>query len=90
MLCSFYLKIPYKIIFYMNAVILGSWSENILEYFLRNNQITTEDGAQIIWYHAANHKVQVNEALRSESVFLVLRWIQFFFLIWSYFQVPES
>ena len=74
----------------MNAVILGSWSENILEYFLRNNQITTEDGAQIIWYHAANHKVQVNEALRSESVFLVLRWIQFFFLIWSYFQVPES
>uniref|UniRef100_A0A4W2F2X9 Family with sequence similarity 151 member B n=2 Tax=Bos indicus x Bos taurus TaxID=30522 RepID=A0A4W2F2X9_BOBOX len=42
----------------------GSWSENILEYFLRNNQITTEDGAQIVWYHAANHKVQVNEALR--------------------------
>lgn len=45
----------------------GSWSENILEYFLRNNQITTEDGAQIIWYHAANHKMQVNEALRSTA-----------------------
>ncbi|KAB1281802.1 Protein FAM151B, partial [Camelus dromedarius] len=45
----------------------GSWSENILEYFLRNNQITAEDGAQIIWYHAANHKVQVNEALKSTA-----------------------
>uniref|UniRef100_A0A9L0S4P9 Family with sequence similarity 151 member B n=1 Tax=Equus caballus TaxID=9796 RepID=A0A9L0S4P9_HORSE len=45
----------------------GSWSENILEYFLRSNQITAEDGAQITWYHAANHKAQVNEALKSES-----------------------
>uniref|UniRef100_A0A8C0WCN1 Uncharacterized protein n=1 Tax=Castor canadensis TaxID=51338 RepID=A0A8C0WCN1_CASCN len=46
----------------------GSWSENILKYFLRNNQISTEDGAEIIWYHAANHKAQMNEAVRSESV----------------------
>nr|XP_058131400.1 protein FAM151B isoform X3 [Dasypus novemcinctus] len=45
----------------------GSWSENILEYFLRNNQITTEDGAEIIWYHAANHKAQMNEALKSTA-----------------------
>ncbi|XP_006143569.2 protein FAM151B isoform X2 [Tupaia chinensis] len=45
----------------------GSWSENILEYFLRNNQITTEDGAEIIWYHAANHKAQMKEALRSSA-----------------------
>ncbi|KAK2492084.1 hypothetical protein MC885_002015 [Smutsia gigantea] len=45
----------------------GSWSENILEYFLRNSQITTEDGAQIIWCHAANHKAQVNEALNSTA-----------------------
>uniref|UniRef100_A0A5F5PVS2 Family with sequence similarity 151 member B n=1 Tax=Equus caballus TaxID=9796 RepID=A0A5F5PVS2_HORSE len=44
----------------------GSWSENILEYFLRSNQITAEDGAQITWYHAANHKAQVNEALKNE------------------------
>ncbi|XP_042547004.1 protein FAM151B isoform X1 [Dipodomys spectabilis] len=43
----------------------GSWSENVLEYFLRNNQITTEDGAEIVWYHAANHKAQMYEALRS-------------------------
>ncbi|XP_021524319.2 protein FAM151B isoform X1 [Aotus nancymaae] len=45
----------------------GSWSENILEYFLRNNQITTEDGAEITWYHAANHKAQMNEALKSTA-----------------------
>ncbi|XP_070373972.1 protein FAM151B isoform X3 [Equus asinus] len=45
----------------------GSWSENILEYFLRSNQITAEDGAQITWYHAANHKAQVNEALKSTA-----------------------
>ncbi|XP_023366699.1 protein FAM151B isoform X1 [Otolemur garnettii] len=45
----------------------GSWSENILEYFLRNNQITTEDGAEIIWYHAANHKAQMNEALKTSN-----------------------
>ncbi|XP_035876364.1 protein FAM151B isoform X2 [Phyllostomus discolor] len=45
----------------------GSWSENILQYFLRNNQITTEDGAQITWYHAANHKAQLKEALKSTA-----------------------
>ncbi|XP_051038922.1 protein FAM151B [Phodopus roborovskii] len=45
----------------------GSWSENILDYFLRNSQITTEDGAEIIWYHAANHKFQMHEALRSAA-----------------------
>ncbi|XP_006889949.1 PREDICTED: protein FAM151B [Elephantulus edwardii] len=45
----------------------GSWSENILEYFLRNNQITTKDGAEITWYHAANHKAQMNEAVKSTA-----------------------
>ncbi|KAL1782839.1 FAM151B [Sigmodon hispidus] len=45
----------------------GSWSENILDYFLRNNQISTEDGAEIIWYHAANHKSQMHKALRSAA-----------------------
>ncbi|XP_077860433.1 protein FAM151B isoform X3 [Macaca mulatta] len=45
----------------------GSWSENILEYFLRNSQITAEDGAEITWYHAANHKAQMNEALKSTA-----------------------
>ncbi|KAH0505705.1 Protein FAM151B [Microtus ochrogaster] len=33
----------------------------------RNNQITTEDGAEIVWYHAANHKSQMREALRSAA-----------------------
>uniref|UniRef100_A0A8C8W3A6 Uncharacterized protein n=1 Tax=Peromyscus maniculatus bairdii TaxID=230844 RepID=A0A8C8W3A6_PERMB len=45
----------------------GSWSENILDYFLRNNQIRTEDGAEIIWYHAANHKSQMHEALKIQA-----------------------
>lgn len=50
-----------------NAAGTESWSENILEYFLRNNQITAEDGAQIIWYHAANSKAHMNEALKSSA-----------------------
>nr|XP_044990405.1 protein FAM151B isoform X1 [Jaculus jaculus] len=45
----------------------GSWSENVLEYFLRNHQISSEDGAEIRWYHAANHKAQVAEALGSAA-----------------------
>lgn len=68
-------NLPHKkqsVLFNINAVILGSWSENILEYFLRNHQITTEDGAQITWYHAANHKAQVEEALKSKSVQLLV------------------
>lgn len=71
----FYLKkcTPYKtILFNINDVILESWSENILEYFLRNNQITAEDGAQIIWYHAANSKAHMNEALKSKSLVICI------------------
>uniref|UniRef100_A0A8D2HYH6 Uncharacterized protein n=1 Tax=Urocitellus parryii TaxID=9999 RepID=A0A8D2HYH6_UROPR len=45
----------------------GPHIENILEYFLRNNRIKTEDSTEIIWYHAANHKAQMNEALKSKS-----------------------
>uniref|UniRef100_A0A452ST46 Uncharacterized protein n=1 Tax=Ursus americanus TaxID=9643 RepID=A0A452ST46_URSAM len=45
-----------------------TWGENILDYFLRNNLTTTEDGAEIVWYHAANHKAQLNEALKSKSL----------------------
>lgn len=72
-LCPFLLKffllhVKQSILFFANAVVLGSWSENILQYFLRNNQITTGDGAQITWYHAANHKAQLKEALKSKSV----------------------
>ncbi|XP_007519180.1 protein FAM151B [Erinaceus europaeus] len=50
-----------------SASIPGSWSENILEYFLRNNLIATEDGALITWYHAANCKAHLDEALKSPA-----------------------
>lgn len=69
-----------NILFHINIVILGSWSENILDYFLRNNQIRTEDGAEIIWYHAANHKSQMHEALKSKWLLLFLSEIIFLFL----------
>ncbi|XP_069080586.1 protein FAM151B [Pleurodeles waltl] len=41
----------------------GSWKEGILDYFLNNNQIKRKDGAEIIWYHAANSKSQLKDAL---------------------------
>lgn len=69
-----------NILCHVNVVISGSWSENILHYFLRNNQITTEDGAEIVWYHAANHKSQMREALRSKWLLL--------FLLKKYFLIP--
>ncbi|XP_068782439.1 protein FAM151B-like isoform X3 [Struthio camelus] len=43
----------------------GAWSENILDYFLRSNRIRTRDGAEITWYHAANQKSQMEEAIKS-------------------------
>ncbi|XP_038958751.1 protein FAM151B isoform X1 [Rattus norvegicus] len=30
-------------------------------------QITAEDGAEILWYHAANHKCQMSDALKSAA-----------------------
>ncbi|XP_005382376.1 PREDICTED: protein FAM151B isoform X2 [Chinchilla lanigera] len=45
----------------------GCWSENVLDYFLRNRQISTEDGAEITWYHGANHRARMEEALRSAA-----------------------
>uniref|UniRef100_G1TBE1 Family with sequence similarity 151 member B n=1 Tax=Oryctolagus cuniculus TaxID=9986 RepID=G1TBE1_RABIT len=48
----------------------GSWSENILQYFLRRNQIAAEDGAEVTWYHAANHKAQLREALSSPALMI--------------------
>ncbi|XP_036590566.1 protein FAM151B [Trichosurus vulpecula] len=46
---------------------LGFGNENIFEYFLKNKQIKSEDGAEITWYHAANHKSQMREALKSSA-----------------------
>ena len=86
----FLLHVKQSTLFCANAVVLGSWSENILQYFLRNSQITTEDGAQITWYHAANHKAQMQEALKSKSVWLLIftldgRWTQLLFWYLSIF-----
>lgn len=53
--------------FSYKPVILGSWSENILQYFLRRKEIAAEDGAEVTWYHAANSKAQLEEALGSKS-----------------------
>ncbi|XP_033020128.1 protein FAM151B isoform X1 [Lacerta agilis] len=46
---------------------VGSWSENILDYFLNAKQIKTRDGAEIIWYHRANNKLQMTEAIQSPA-----------------------
>ncbi|XP_020645877.3 protein FAM151B [Pogona vitticeps] len=45
----------------------GSWGENILDYFLNAKQIKTRDGAEIIWYHRANSKIQMAEAIKSAA-----------------------
>ncbi|XP_019387846.1 PREDICTED: protein FAM151B isoform X1 [Crocodylus porosus] len=51
----------------MSGAAHGAWSENILDYFLNTNQIKTRDGAEIIWYHAANSKSQIKEAIKSAA-----------------------
>ncbi|KAM8960816.1 protein FAM151B [Pelodytes ibericus] len=45
----------------------GSWSENIIDYFLSKNMIRKRDGAEVTWYHAANSKAQLTEALQSDA-----------------------
>ncbi|XP_062985740.1 protein FAM151B isoform X2 [Elgaria multicarinata webbii] len=45
----------------------GERGENILDYFLNAKQIKTRDGAEIIWYHRANNKLQMTEAIRSTA-----------------------
>uniref|UniRef100_A0A8D0G8H0 Family with sequence similarity 151 member B n=1 Tax=Sphenodon punctatus TaxID=8508 RepID=A0A8D0G8H0_SPHPU len=44
-----------------------SWSENILDYFLNANQIKTKDGAEIVWYHAANSQSEMKKAMQSAA-----------------------
>ncbi|XP_077203589.1 protein FAM151B isoform X2 [Paroedura picta] len=51
----------------LQASCYSSWTENILDYFLRTKQIKTRDGAEILWYHAANRKLQITEAIQSTS-----------------------
>ncbi|XP_030048165.1 protein FAM151B isoform X2 [Microcaecilia unicolor] len=45
----------------------GPWSEDTLDYFLNNKQIKARDGAEIIWYHSANSKAQLSEALAGSA-----------------------
>ncbi|XP_070599203.1 protein FAM151B [Erythrolamprus reginae] len=45
----------------------GFWSQNILDYFLNSKQIKTRDGAEIIWYHRANSKQHMKEAIQSPA-----------------------
>uniref|UniRef100_A0A8C5P678 Family with sequence similarity 151 member B n=1 Tax=Leptobrachium leishanense TaxID=445787 RepID=A0A8C5P678_9ANUR len=44
----------------------GSWSENILDDFLCKKLIKRRDGAEVTWYHAANSKTKLNEAVHSD------------------------
>uniref|UniRef100_A0A8C6VGV6 Family with sequence similarity 151 member B n=1 Tax=Naja naja TaxID=35670 RepID=A0A8C6VGV6_NAJNA len=51
----------------MTACSTGFWSQNILDYFLNTKQIKTRDGAEIIWYHRANSKQHMKEAIQSAA-----------------------
>ncbi|XP_048382766.1 protein FAM151B isoform X4 [Stegostoma tigrinum] len=39
--------------------------ENAVEYFRKQGRISSHDALEIIWYHAANRKAQMEEALKS-------------------------
>ncbi|XP_069792603.1 protein FAM151B [Narcine bancroftii] len=41
-------------------------AENAVEYFFKQGRIRSKDAAEIIWYHAANKKAQMKEALQSD------------------------
>ncbi|KAM4810080.1 protein FAM151B [Rhinophrynus dorsalis] len=45
----------------------GSWGEDALDYFLNKKLIKKRDGVEIIWYHAANSKAKVEEAIESDA-----------------------
>ncbi|XP_072438383.1 protein FAM151B [Chiloscyllium punctatum] len=41
--------------------------ENVVEYFRKQGRISSHDAVEIIWYHAANRKAQMEEALKSDA-----------------------
>lgn len=43
----------------------GSWSENILDFFLHKHLIKARDGVEIMWEHATNSKEKLQQALQS-------------------------
>lgn len=46
-------------------------SEHTLEYFLNKGTIKRKDAADIEWYHAANSKSKLIEALQGEYTYKV-------------------
>lgn len=57
------------IVFYLKlqSISKGSMSEQTLEYFLNKGTIRRKDAADIEWYHAANSKSKLMEALRGSA-----------------------
>ncbi|XP_078071001.1 protein FAM151B isoform X2 [Mustelus asterias] len=41
--------------------------ENAVEYFFKQRRIHSNDAVEIIWYHAANRKAQMEEALKGDA-----------------------
>ncbi|XP_051552529.1 protein FAM151B-like isoform X1 [Myxocyprinus asiaticus] len=50
-----------------NSTAVGSMSEHTLEYFFNKATIQSKDAADIVWYHAANSKSKLTEALRGSA-----------------------
>ncbi|XP_048043540.1 protein FAM151B isoform X1 [Megalobrama amblycephala] len=51
----------------LNSKVVGSMSEHTLEYFLNKGTIQRKDAADIEWYHAANSKSKLIEAIRGSA-----------------------
>uniref|UniRef100_UPI00398F1285 protein FAM151B isoform X1 n=1 Tax=Pristiophorus japonicus TaxID=55135 RepID=UPI00398F1285 len=45
----------------------GGGGVNAVEYFHNQRRIHSKDAVEIIWYHAANRKAQMKEALKSDA-----------------------
>lgn len=43
-------------------------SDQTLDYFLKKGLIEAKDAAVIQWYHAANSRASINDALNSEKL----------------------
>lgn len=57
-------------------------SEHTLEYFVNKGTIQTKDAADIEWYHAANSKSKLTEALQGEH-----KYEEAFVLLLHYFKL---
>lgn len=64
-----------------NVFHIGFWSQNILDYFLNIKQIKSRDGAEIIWYHRANSKQHMKEAIQSKYLKIILECEKNYFLL---------